>query len=75
MQANLETATTDRQALENSKDETARTHAAALEQLMQSETSTKERLKETQSSVAALQEELKVPPPSESMPSVGPNSH
>ena len=75
MQANLETATTDRQALENSKDETARTHAAALEQLKQSITSTKERLEEAQSSVAALQAELQVaPPPSRCRPS-DPNSH
>jgi hypothetical protein len=72
MQANLEAATKDRQALEKSTAEAASTHAAALEQLTQSETSTKERLKETQSFVAALQEELKVAPPSESMPSVGP---
>jgi hypothetical protein len=75
MQANLETATTDRQALENSKDEAARTHAAALEQLKQSITSTKERLEEAQSSVAALQAELQVaPPPSRCRPS-DPNSH
>ncbi len=33
MQANLGAATNDRQALENSKDEAARTHAAALERL------------------------------------------
>lgn len=72
MQANLEAATTDRQALENSKAETARTQAAALEQLAQS---TKQQLEETQSSVAALREELRVaPPPSRCRPS-DPNSH
>jgi multidrug resistance efflux pump len=75
MQANLEAANTDRQALENSKAGTARTHAAALEQLKQSITSTKERLEEAQSSVAALQAELQVaPPPSRCRPS-DPNSH
>jgi hypothetical protein len=75
MQANLEAATTDRQALENSKAETARTQAAALEQLAQSITSTKQQLEETQSSVAALREELRVaPPPSRCRPS-DPNSH
>ncbi len=75
MQANLEAATNDRQALENSKDETARAHAAALEQLTQSITSTKQQLAEAQSSVAALQAELQVaPPPSRCRPS-DPNSH
>jgi multidrug resistance efflux pump len=75
MQANLEAADTAMQALENSKAGTARTHATAPEQLKQSITSTKERLEEAQSSVAALQAELQVaPPPSRCRPS-DPNSH